>query len=70
MHSSFMPRNAFQMLEKDLNEFKVRATQTFVTNEAVARLEEGFREMRTELGEIHESLMKTIIEAGRVRGSD
>lgn len=35
------------MLEKDLNEFKVRATQTFVTNEAVVRLEgrleEGFR---------------------------
>lgn len=60
------------MIEKDLNEFKVRATQTFVTNEAVARLEgrleEGFRDMRAELGEIREALMKTIIEAGRARG--
>lgn len=58
-----------EMLEKDLNEFKVKATQTFVTNEAVLRLEgrldEGFREMRAELGEIRETLMKTIIEAGR-----
>lgn len=27
-----------ERLEKDLNEFKVRSTQTFVTNEADARL--------------------------------
>lgn len=61
------------MLEKDLHEFKVRATRTFVTNGAVARLEdrleEGFKGMRAELSEIRKALMNTIIEAGRSHGS-
>ncbi|KLK91434.1 hypothetical protein AA309_20285 [Microvirga vignae] len=60
-----------EMLEKDLNEFKVQASKSFVSNDAVIRLEdrleEGFKSMRAELSDIRETLMKTIIEAGRAR---